>query len=388
MMPLVNNNIPSKHNLVPSHLRNCERLCVAEPRASSLEWFAQANWGLFIHYGLYSLLGKGEWAQFHQKIPLAEYERLFDQFTAKRFDAEFLTDLALEAGMSYLTLVTCHHEGFCLWDSPTESFNSMRSPAKRDLVRELAEACARKGLGFFTYYTFMLNWRHPYFLSRQVLDMARPDYPQPESRYLFRDMSDFGRYVDYMLGHVRELLTMFGPTAGMWLDIIMAYYALGDIVPVRRTYDLVRALAPHALLAFKQGATGEEDFATPESRFHSLEEAAGKRYGPEAAARAREAWQKNCHKHNEVCVPLQKSGGWGYNADAAHMTVDELLERLGHARANNCNLLANIGPLPDGSVHPDDVRALREAGERIRRCGWPMGRRTLAPEQLGHAAGA
>ncbi|MDH7569784.1 MAG: alpha-L-fucosidase, partial [Armatimonadota bacterium] len=316
-------------------------------------------------------MGTGEWAQFHRRIPVRDYATLAHTFTAKNFDADRITDLACEVGMRYVTLVACHHEGFALWGSPSEPFNSVNA-CGRDLVGEMAQQCARKGLGFFTYYTFMLNWRYPHFLSPEIFRMARPHYTRPQPEYLSDDVEGFRKhYVPYMLGHLRELLTGYGPLAGMWLDIIMAYYLRPDLVPVRAAYDLIRQLQPATLLCYKQGATGEEDFATPEHRFQSLAEAAGKMGGEAAARRADAAWEKNRHKHNEICTTLQKGGPWGWKAEAEHASADEVWAMLAHAHAHNCNLLANVGPLADGSLHPEDVAALREVGRRVRVHGWP-----------------
>lgn len=356
--------------MVPNFLQDYASTWEQDPHQANLAWWRNAKFGLFIHYGLYSQLGRGEWVMFQERIPLAEYEKLYDTFTAKKFDADFITDLALEAEMRYVTLVSCHHESFCLWDSQVEPYNSVNSPARRDLVGELAEQCHKKGLGFFTYYTYMINWRHPYFLSREYFPMARPAYAQPEPRYQFSQLSDFDRYIEYAHAHLTELLTRYGPLAGMWLDIIMAYYAQPDLVPVEQTYALIRKLQPHILISFKQGATGDEDFATPEQKFHSLEERARQSFGERAAQVARAAWDKNRHKHNEVCATLQK-GAWGYQADAEHLNVGELYARLGYAHAHQCNLLANVGPLPGGEIHPDDIATLRAIGKRIRAKGWP-----------------
>ena len=123
---------------VPRYLTGYEAMWNESPHKANLEWFKNADFGLFIHYGLYSILGAGEWAQFHQRIPVAEYEKLRDRFTAENFDADFITDLAMEAEMKYVTLVTCHHDSFCLWESQVEAFNSSGSPCGRDLVREMA----------------------------------------------------------------------------------------------------------------------------------------------------------------------------------------------------------------------------------------------------------
>ena len=356
---------------VPNYLADYEAIWKDDPHQANLEWFRDARFGLFIHYGLYSSLGVGEWAQYHQRIPVSDYEKLKDTFTAGGFDAGFVTDLALEAQMKYVNLVTCHHDSFCLWNSKTEPFNSVNSPAGRDLVAEMAEQCSRKGLGFFAYYTYALNWRHPYYLSRDYFFAARPEYEQPEPRYRFSKTEDFQVYLDYAHSCIEELLTGYGPLAGMWLDLIMAYYAQPDLIAVGQTYEMIRSLQPHTLISYKQGATGEEDFASTESSYHSLEEQTRERVGDRAAAIARNAWEKNREKHNEVVAPLQR-GGWGYRKDAQHMTADDVWELLSHATANNCNLCVNVGPLPDGEIHPQDVETLREVGQRIRREGWPV----------------
>jgi alpha-L-fucosidase len=356
---------------VPNYLRGYEDVWDRDPRAASLKWFEQARFGLFIHYGLYAQLGAGEWVQFRQKIPVAKYAKLRDSFTAAKFDADFITDLAIEAEMKYVTLVSCHHDSFCLWDSKAEPFNSVNSPCGRDLVRELAEQCDKKGLGFFTYYTFMLNWRHPYFLSREHLSIARPDYEDPQPEYLFSSLDDYPKYVEYMQACIGELLALEYPLAGMWLDIISAYYHAPELVPLEKTYELIRRSRPGTLIAYKQGANGDEDFATPEFHFRSQGEILRKQGNEAAAALADAAWEKNKGKHNEICMTLQEKG-WGYNEASAHLSADQLLSRLGYALAHNCNLLANVGPLPDGSIHPADIKTLRETGKRIRRDGWPQ----------------
>jgi alpha-L-fucosidase len=354
---------------VPAHLLEHRAQWLKDPREASLSWWREARFGLFIHYGLYSQLGEGEWVQYQRPIPVAEYERLAQSFDPSGFDADFITDLALEAEMRYVTLVSCHHDSFCLWDSAAEPFNS-RKAAGRDLVRELAEQCSRKGLGFFTYYTYHLNWRHPWFVDRSFFPMARPPYSDPEPRYLYRERRDFDRYVEYAHACIQELLTGYGPLAGVWLDLIMGYYARPDLMPVSETYALVRRLQPHCLVSFKQGATGEEDFATPEQHFHSLEERARAQFGDQAAALARAAWEKNRDKHNEICATLQRRG-WGYVRDERHLDAAEVRGLVAHAQAHNCNLLLNTGPLPDGSIPVGDVATLRAVGGRIRRDGWP-----------------
>ena len=357
---------------VPSYLEGFEGLYADDPHAAALEWFRQARFGLFIHYGLYSILGTGEWSLYHKKIPLEEYEKLADRFNPDGFDADFITDLACDAGMRYVNLVTCHHDGFCLWDSPSEPYNSARTAAGRDLVGELAEQCDRKKLGFFCYYTYALNWRHPYFFSREYSPMARPDYEVKPERYAFERPEDFRIYLDYAHNHIRELITGYGPPAGIWLDLISHYYQHPEFFPVEETYALIRSLQPGCLVAFKNGANGDEDFATPERSFESLARRLRPRFGDEIAARADVVWEKNRGKHNEICDTLQEHV-WSYNRaeDGAHKSPDDVLEMLAYAAFKDCNLLLNTGPLPDGSIPAEDVKTLREVGRRIRRDGWP-----------------
>ena len=135
-------------NDCPKYLKEYSEIWKTDHKKASWNGLKMRKYGMFIHYGLYSMLHQQEWVLFYQNIPLDKYEKLTEQFTAHNFDAEYITDLAIKAGMKYITFTTCHHEGFCMWDSQIEPFNSVNSAAGRDLVRELSEACDRKGLGF------------------------------------------------------------------------------------------------------------------------------------------------------------------------------------------------------------------------------------------------
>jgi alpha-L-fucosidase len=327
-----------------------------------------------MHYGLYSLLGRGEWVMFQEAIPVAEYEKLKAQFTADRFDADRITDLALEAEMRYVNITSRHHDSFCLFDSQVSDYTSAQSPARRDLIAELAEQCAQKGLGLFLYYSYALDWRHPYFYPRQFSRIARPDYTSPEPSYKWQKDEDFRHYIDFVHAQVRELLTNYGPLAGIWFDPIMAYYARPDLFPIDETYAMIRELQPQALIAFKQGANGDEDFASPERHGHSLADRVREWHGPEAAEVAQRAWDKNRGQHNEVCDTLQPRV-WGYQAgdDSQHHPPNEVMDMLAAAFVRKSNLLLNTGPLPGGDICAEDVDILREVGQRIRQEGWPTG---------------
>lgn len=343
----------------PSYLKAHAELYRKDPRAAALRWFTDARFGLFLHYGLYSLLGRGEWVMLREKIPVAEYTKLKDGFTAEKFDADKITDLALAAGMKYINITSKHHDGFCLFRTKETDFNSLNSPARRDLIGELAEACRKKGLGLFPYYSYAADWRHPYFYAREAgWQSARPAYDQPEPSYLWRKDEDMKHYIRFAHNQLRELLRQYGPLAGIWLDPVMGFYARPDLFPVGETYALIRSLQPQCLISFKQGANGEEDFAAPERK------AAAHRYQTELT---RAVWEKNRNRPVEICTTLQGTV-WGYNKaeDGKHRTADEVMKMLADAAEQKANLLLNTGPLGDGSIHLDDEATLREVGRRLR----------------------
>lgn len=353
----------------PNYLKNYADLWEKDPKKANMTWFENAKWGLFMHYGLYSQMGIGEWVMRNEKVPIAEYEKLFDTFNPDKFDADLITDMALDAGMSYVNITSCHHEGFCLWKSDVEAYNSYNA-CKRDLVRELAECCDKKGLGFFTYFTYVLNWRHPYSPTHDMIQVGRPDYDYDEPRYKLTKEEEYSKYWEWSHGCIEELLEMDTPLAGIWLDIIMAYYRRPDLVPAPKTYEIIRKKRPDVLLSFKQGATGTEDFAAPEYHFRSQGDIYRKEGNLAAAELADKAWDINKSKHNEICMTLQYKG-WGYNKESEHRNADDIWRSLAYAMKNGCNLLANVGPLPDGSIHPQDIASLKEGGKRIRERGWP-----------------
>jgi len=377
---------------VPSYLRDHAEMYRVNPRQAAIDWFKKAKYGLFMHYGVYSLLGRGEWVMLHEKIPVAEYGRLKDRFTAERFDAGFIANLALDAGMKYVTITTRHHDGFCLFRTGQTDFNSVDSPARRDLIGELAEACASRGLGLFLYYSYALDWRHPYFMPRSAgFHSYRPAYDAPDPSYRYEREEDFRRYIDFAHAQLRELLTQYGPVAGMWFDPIMAYYFRPDMFPVAEAYALIRSLQPQCLIAFKQGATGDEDFASPERANESLVRRMEKLHPTTVAVdTALRAWEKNKRNpRNEICDTLTNRH-WGYSSqpDIEHRDADAAMRMLANAEAYNCNLLFNTGPLPDGSINPVDEATLREAGRRIRAHGFPAPQAAEPPQDSGQKGGA
>jgi alpha-L-fucosidase len=352
-----------KQQVVPDYLKEYEKEFAENPRAANLKWFTDAKYGMFIHYGLYAQLEKGEWVQLRDTIPVAEYAKLKETFTAENFNAGFITDLAIAAGMKYITITSKHHDGFCLFKTEQTDFNSVNSPCGRDLIGELYEACNKKGLGLFLYYSYAADWKHPWFYSREAgWKNARPAYKEPQPEYKFQKDEDFKIYVDYVHGHVKELLTQYPDISGIWFDPIMGFYNRPDLFPIDETYALIRSLSPHALISFKQGANGDEDFSAPERN-------ASAKVGSQFEV-ARMVYEKNKNKPKEICNTLQPHA-WGYNksTDGKHKTADELVEIIKDTWAKNANLLMNVGPLPDGSFPEEDIVSLTEAGNTLREEG-------------------
>jgi len=345
---------------VPNYLKSYSDTYTENPRKANLHWFTDAKYGMFIHYGLYAQLEKGEWVQLRDTIPVAEYAKLKDTFTADKFDADFITDLAIKAGMKYITITSKHHDGFCLFKTDQTEFNSLSAPCGRDLIGELAKACNEKGLGLFLYYSYAADWKHPYFYSRENgWKHARPAYKEPQPEYKFQKDEDFRIYVEYVHEHLKELLTQYPTIAGIWFDPIMGLYHRPDLFPVEETYALIRSLSPHALISFKQGANGDEDFSAPERN-------ASAKVGSQFEV-ARMVYEKNKNKPKEICNTLQPHA-WGYNkiTNGHHKTAEELVQVIKDTWAKDANLLMNVGPLPDGSFPEEDIISLTEAGKILR----------------------
>lgn len=328
---------------IPSYLKGHETLFRTDPRAAALEWLVKSRWGLFIHYSLHTLRGitaneskekksnsSAEWKKLKQGSA-EEYARLEKNFTAKKFDADFITDLALAAQMGYVNFTTRHLGDMYMFRTAQSKFTSLNSPARRDFVAELATQCQKKGLGLFLYCP---------------PDVARTE---PQETY------------DRNFAVVRELLTQYGPIAGIWLDGIGSYYQEPEAFRrLDELYKLIRALQPQCLISFKQG-TGTEDFVAPEGLMHAKKEPI-----------AQKVWEKNSGKPGDICTNMQTSPpAWLYMEGCEHLNADQVLSLLADAFAQKANLTINTAPFPDGSIHSSDVAALREAGARIRKHGFP-----------------
>lgn len=344
---------------VPSFLHEQAELYRRDSRPAALEWFKNAQLGLSVRYGVYSQLGRGENVQFNDAILPADYAKLKQTFAPEAFDAGRIADLAMDAGARYINFDVRSPDGFCLFRTNTTAFCSLNSPARRDLTREMTDACAARGLGLFLAYSYALDWRHPYFYPRQSAGLAwpyaRPDYEEPPPRYKLERDEDFLYYIQYAHQQLEEILYRYTPLAGLWLYPVMGYYSRPDLLPIPHTYELIRTAQPSALICFEQGANGEEDFtAHPDAPGPN----------PVGGSVAAAAWVMNHDKPLEIAKPLQRKG-WGYDRrlDGKHHTAADVADMLEKAETHQANLLLNTGLLPDGAVHPEDERTLLKAAQ-------------------------
>ena len=352
---------PDPEPELPKFLSGYADLYAENPRAAALQWFTDADFGLFLRYGVYSHLKRGAWAQLRERIPVAEYAKLKDSFDPKNFDAGKIVDMAAAAGMKYVNLTARHHDGFCLFRTNETDFNSLDA-CGRDLVGELAAACRAKGLGLFLYYSYALDWRHPYFYPRETARLdwrnSRPDYEQPQPEYKFEKDEDFLHYIKFVHAQLKEIIYRYRPLAGIRLGPIMGFYARPELFPIEQTYEIIREAQPDILICFKQGANGDEDFTAHERE---------PRAHPEGGKIAADVWELNKNKPIEICDALQpRARDYAERNDGRRRSAGDVMEMLASCKRYDANLLLNADPLPDGSIDPTDERTLLEVGRRLR----------------------
>src|SRR5215471_14585843 len=283
-----------------------------EDRARRMKWWHEARFGMFVHWGLYSVLGHHEWAMENEAIPVSEYQQLAKQFNPKPNAAREWAKLARRAGQKYIVMTTKHHEGFCLFNTETTNYCAPKQGPGRDLVKEYVEAARGEGLRVGFYYSLM-DWHHP--------DGAR----------CADDEAARQRFVTYIHTHIRELLTNYGKIDVLWYDVAWPLDAKGW--ESEKMNRMVFDLQPDIIVNNRNKLDG--DFSTPEQRIQ--------------AEQGDRAW--------ESCMTM--NGSWGYQAaDDSWKSPKEIVNNLVTCARGAGNYLLNIGPKPDGSVPEESVKIL------------------------------
>ena len=312
-----------------------------------MEWWRNDRFGMFIHWGLYSIpagewngeTNHAEWIRTTAEIPLDTYHQFVGQFNPVNFDAEAWVRMAKDAGMKYIVITSKHHDGFCLFDSKETDYDIMSTPFKRDILKELADACEKEGIRFCFYHSIM-DWHHPDYLPRRPWETNRPT-----------EGADYQRFTQYLKNQLRELCANYGQAPNvLWFDgeweNTWTHEQGVDL------YNYVRSLRPNILInnrvdTGRDGMAGFSeagfagDFGTPEQEIP-------------ATGLPGVDW--------ESCMTMNDH--WGYNqADKNFKSTEDLLQKLADIASKGGNFLLNIGPKADGTFPQESIDRLREMGE-------------------------
>ena len=292
---------------------------IADTRTERMTWWREARFGMFVHYGLYSQVGRNEWVMSLENYPIAEYEKLANTFNPKPGAPREWAQLAVKAGMKYMVLTTRHHEGFSLWDSKVNPYNSVNYGPKRDIVREFVDACREFGLKI-GFYSSLMDWHHPDGWRSAFDTQARQ------------------RFNAYITELNRELLTNYGKIDILWYDVARPMDNWEGWDSLERN-QMVRALQPHIIIDNRSQL--DEDFGTPEEHLTAMDH----------------DWEA-CMTFNGI--------SWGYVDSAQAMpysyNAQRIIRMLNTVTVGGGNLLLNIGPMPDGSVPAEAVEPLSTVG--------------------------
>jgi alpha-L-fucosidase len=323
---------------------------MANKQASSqgLEWFQNAKFGMFIHWGLYSLIGHGEWVMFHEKIGIPEYEKLVPQFNPVKFNAKEWVNIAADSGQKYIVITSRHHDGFSMYDTDLSDYKITNTPFKRDPLQELAEVCANRQDVKLGFYSSLLDWHHPAYRFRNESGLAWSDY------------------IAFLHGQVRELCTNFGQVACIWFDGDWPrekiteenkHFVPGGSFEYEKLYEMIHTLQPDAIIH-----NNRHDRPIPGEDVQGFEQ---------DLPGQNSAGFNTTESYNlpiEVCMTINNS--WGINTlDENHKSTRELVHILARCAGVGANYLLNVGPTPLGEILPVHKERLKNVGNWIAKNG-------------------
>ena len=313
--------------------------------------FQDKKFGIFLHWGIYSMLGQGEWVMQNRNINYKEYPKIANGFYPSKFNADEWVQAIKASGAKYITITSRHHDGFSMWNSAASDYNIVKTtPFKRDVLKELSDACQRHGIALHFYYSH-LDWgRLDYPLGRTGLGTGRP-----------KDKQDWKHYQQFMNDQLTELLTQYGPIGAIWFDGVWDHDS--DPTPfdweLRPQYDLIHRLQPSCLVANNHHLVPfegedvqifERDLPGENKAGYSGENGISKTLPLES------------------CETMNRT--WGYNiTDSLYKTPRQIIHLLVGAAGRNANLLLNIGPEPNGELPAEAVSRLKAVGEWMNQYG-------------------
>ena len=314
-----------------------------EDNLAAREWFQDAKFGMFVHWGIFSVYPKYGWNYVTDKVTFDEWATYFPKFNPVKFDPDEWCRMMKDAGMRYITITTKQHDGFVMFDSKVTDYDAVdQTPFKRDLMKMLADACERHGIKLFFYYS-QADWHHTDYYPRGKTGSAngRPD------------SGDWNKYLDYMDAQLRELCTHYGKIAGIWFDGMWdrpdADWRLG------KTYALIHELQPQALVGSNHHRT---PFAGEDIQMFEKGLPGKDPYNREGISAL----------PLETCETVNDN--WNYlESDTKFKTVKELVQFLVKAAGNNSNLLLDVGPKGDGTIQPESKERLAGMGKWLRANG-------------------
>ena len=321
-------------------------------RNKRAKWFMEDRFGMFIHWGLYSIPGRGEWMMSDERMPLEEYEEFISQFNPVDYNPSEWAKMAKKAGMKYVVMTAKHHEGFCLFDSKLTDYKSTNTACKRDLIKEFVEAMRAEGLKVGLYYS-LIDWHHKDY--PKYGDLIHP--MRGNEAYKNEDI-DFDNYLQYMHGQIEELCTNYGQIDILWFDYSYEHMR-NETWRAKELVEMVRKHQPNVLIDNRLETSGEGfgsiitenpnswsgDFASPEQIIppEGIKNVAGDPV----------PW--------ELCTTMNNN--WGYNpSDHTYKEPSLLVRKLVECVSKGGNLILNVGPDPRGKFNEESRKILEYIG--------------------------
>jgi alpha-L-fucosidase len=288
------------------------------------DWFFEKKFGLFVHWGLYSIIGWHEQVLQRKNMERSEYEKLIYQINPKKFNPKQWLDIAQEADMEYIYFTTKHHDGFCMWDTKFTDYNIMNTPYKKDILAMLAEECHKRKFPLCLYYS-VVDWHHPNYPNQG----RHHEMPAPRPT----DSPDMEKYVEYAKNQITELCTNYGEIHGFFWDINVPEHKDESV------NKIIRKLQPNAVINNRGFDSG--DFATPE------------RNVPDG---------REFTTPTQACQSLGKQS-WGYKKEEDYYSHKFIMQSIDKILAMGGTYLLNVGPKPDGTIPTQSIKNLKVIGK-------------------------